>query len=169
MSLRPPTPFDPAQHRTDGFSCGVERLDTWLRAYAGQSQRRDAARTYVVVDASDDVVGYYTLVAAQVTLTRATSDVARGMSKRFPIPVVLLARLAIDESRQGTGVGAALLADALRRTVRVADDVGIRAVVVDAIDAGAAAFYARYGFAALDDEPLTLMAPVAMLRRAGNS
>lgn len=89
------------------------------------------------------------------------------MSKRFPIPVVLLARLAIDSSRQGRGLGAALLADAMRRAVRAAGEVGIRAVLLDAIDDRAAAFCARFGFEPLADDPLTLMATVAQLRSAG--
>lgn len=169
MKLEPPAPFDPATHRVDGFSCGIERLDTWLRAYAGQGQRRDAARTYVAADTDGRVAGYYTLVAAQVGLRRTTSDVQRGMSKRFPIPVVLLARLAVDDQRKGIGLGAALLADAMRRTVRVADEVGIRAVMVDAVDDDAAAFYARFGFEAVEDEPLTLMATVAAIRQAASS
>lgn len=89
------------------------------------------------------------------------------MSKHFPIPVVLLARLAVDQRHQSRGLGAALLADAMRRTVEAADRVGIRAVVVDALDADAASFYCRYGFAALPGNELTLMATIARLRSAG--
>jgi GNAT superfamily N-acetyltransferase len=162
-----PVPLDPARHDTAGFACGDERLDTWLRAYASQNERRDAARTFVIADKADRVLGYYTLVAAQLDHAGATAAVRRGMSKRFPIPVVLLARLAIDGSQQGRGLGAALLADAMRRAVRAADEVGIRAVLVDAIDDRAAAFYERFGFEPLAGDPLTLMATVAQMRAAG--
>lgn len=167
MTPGAPEPLDQARHHLDDFDCGTERLDTWLRAYAGRGQRRDASRTFVVADAHDRVVGYYTLVAAQLDHHGATPDVARGLSTHFPIPVVLLARLAVDRSCQGRGLGAALLADAMRRTVRAADEVGIRAVFVDALDSKAAAFYRRYGFAALTPDGLTLMATVAQLRTAG--
>ncbi len=88
------------------------------------------------------------------------------MSKRFPIPVVLLARLAIDRGHPGMGLGAALLADAMRRPVRASDQVGVRAVVVDAMDAEAAGFYRRFGFEALEEDGLTLMATIAVLRAA---
>ncbi len=167
MTLHPPAPLDPSRHRTDEFDSGVERLDTWLRAYAGQGQKRDAARTFVVADDVDRVVAYYTLVAAQFEHAAATDAVRRGMSWRFPIPVVLLARLAVDQSRQGSGVGAALLADAMRRSIRAADEVGIRAVIVDALDESAAAFYRRFGFDALATDELLLMATVEQLRTAG--
>lgn len=166
MKLHPPAPLDRSRHRTEQFRCGQTQLDTWLRASAGQAQRRDASRTYVVADDSSHVVGFYTLVAGQVDVEEATSEVRRGMSQHFPIPVVLLARLAVDERRQGEGVGAALLADAMRRAVRAAEEVGIRAVVVDAIDAGAAQFYRRFGFEALDTDGLRLMATVSKLRAA---
>lgn len=166
--MRPAAPasLDPARHDTTEFSCGDERLDMWLRAYASLNERRDAARTFVIADEADRVLGYYTLVAARLDHVGATAAVRRGMSKRFPIPVVLLARLAIDGPQQGRGVGAALLADAMRRAVRAADEVGIRAVLVDAVDARAAAFYARFGFEPLPGDPLTLMATIAQLRAA---
>lgn len=166
MNLRPPAPLDGARHDVQDFRSGQPRLDTWLRASAGQAQRRDASRTYVVADDGERVIGYYTLVAGQVNVGEATHEVRRGMSRHFPIPVVLLARLAVDERRQGEGIGAGLLADALRRAVRAADEVGIRAVVVDAVDQRAAAFYRRFGFAALNDDGLTLMTSVAKLRAA---
>ena len=169
--MRPaaPAPVDPARHHTTEFSCGDQRLDTWLRAYASQNERRDAARTFVIADEANRVLGYYTLVAAQLDRAGATAAVRRGMSKRFPIPVVLLARLAIDGPQQGRRLGAALLADAMRRAGRAADEVGIRAVLVDAVDDHAAAFYARFGSEPLPGDPLTLMAPVAQLRAAGAS
>ncbi len=166
MKLQPPAPLDRSRHRTDDFRCGQPRLDTWLRASAGQAQRRDASRTYVIADDDGLVVGYYTLVAGQVGYDGATSDVRRGMSKHFPIPVVVLARLAVDDRRHGEGLGAALLADAMRRAVRAAEEVGIRAVVVHAIGQRAARFYGRFGFEALSADGLTLMTTVARLRDA---
>lgn len=167
MKLQAPTPLDRSRHRTDDFGCGQPKLDTWLRAFAGQAQRRDASRTYVIADADGLVLGFYTLVAGQVGYAEATSDVRRGMSKHFPIPVVVLARLAVDVRHHGEGLGAALLADAMRRAVRAAEEVGIRAVLVDAIDARTAEFYRRFGFVALDTDALRLMTTVAKLRVAG--
>jgi predicted N-acetyltransferase YhbS len=119
-----------------------------------------------VADAVGAVVGYYTLVAAQIDHSDATPEVRRGMSKRFPIPVVLHARLAIASRCQGQGLGAELLTDALRRSVRAAEEVGVRAVVVDALDLEAAGFYRRFGLQPVTDDGLTLMATVAQLRRA---
>lgn len=167
MTLRAPAPLDPSHHRTDEFACGVERLDTWLRAYAGQGQMRDASRTFVVAEDGGGVVAYYTLVAAQLDHSAATDAVRQGMSKHFPIPVALFARLAVDRTRHGSGLGGALLADAMRRSVRAADEVGIRAVIVDALDDSAAAFYRRFGFEALAPDGLLLMSTVAQLRAAG--
>lgn len=166
MTLRPPAPLDPSRHRTGEFACGVEQLDAWLRAYAGQGQKRDASRTFVVADETERVAAYYTLVAAQLDHAAATDAVRRGMSKRFPIPVVLLARLAVDRASQGSGLGAALLADAMRRSVRAADEVGIRAVIVETLDEAAAGFYRRFGFEALAVDPSLLMATVGQIRAA---
>lgn len=123
----------------------------------------------MVAETDGTVVGYYTLVAAQLHDDGATPGVRKGMSKRFPIPVVLLARLAIARSAQGVGLGAALLADAMRRSVRAADEVGIRAVLVHALDEQAAGFYRRFGFQPLVDDDLTLMARIAELRAAATS
>lgn len=163
MTLHPPAPLDRSRHLTEQFRSGQTRLDTWLRASAGQAERRDASRTYVIADDSSQVVGFYTLVAGQVDVEEATSEVRRGMSQHFPIPVVLLARLAVDERLQDKGVGAALLADAMRRAVRAAEEIRVRAVVVDA---GAARFYRRFGFEALGTDGLRLMATVSKLRAA---
>lgn len=168
MSFKAPAPFDPARHSVESFDCGREQLDAWLRAFAGQGQRRDASRTYVLVGTRGDVVGYYTLVAAQLAYAEVTPAVQKGMSKHFPIPVVLLARLAIDRQHQGEGLGAALLIDAMQRVVRVADQIGIRAVAIDALDEMAAAFYRRFGLEALTDDGLVLMATIAQLRAASH-
>jgi predicted N-acetyltransferase YhbS len=154
------------QHDVDHFECSREQLDRWLRAYAGQGQRRDTARTFVVCRPREtDVVGYYTLVASQVEQSEATSEVQRGASKHFPIPVCLIARLAVDRAEQSVGLGRSLLLDALRRAERASRSVAMRAVLVHALDEEAAAFYARFGFKPATAEPLTLMVPLEAVRR----
>ena len=162
--LRPIEPLDSKRHHAKSFDCGQPSLNRWLLSYAGQSQRRDVARTFVVTDHQFNVVGYYTLVAGQVEHSAATQSVSGGTSRHFPIPVCLLARLAIDNSWQGRGVGSDLLRDALRRAVGAADQIGIRAVLVDAIDANAANFYRHYGFEPATNDGLTLMVPVGTAR-----
>jgi GNAT superfamily N-acetyltransferase len=155
-----------SHHRVDRFECGREQLDRWLRAYAGQGQRRDTARTFVVCRPEEtDVVGYYTLVASQVEQSEATSAVQRGTSQHFPIPVCLIARLAVARSEQGIGLGRSLLLDALQRAEHASRSVAMRAVLVHALDEEAAAFYARFGFKPVSAEPLTLMVPLEAVRR----
>jgi GNAT superfamily N-acetyltransferase len=153
-------------HEVDHFECGREQLDRWLRAYAGQGQRRDTARTFVVCRRGKaEVVGYYTLVASQVEQSDATSAVQRRTSKHFPIPACLIARLAVNRSEQSAGLGRSLLLDALRRTERASRSVAMRAVLVHALDAEAAAFYERYGFKPASSDPLTLMVPLEAVRK----
>ncbi|MGA9285130.1 MAG: GNAT family N-acetyltransferase [Solirubrobacteraceae bacterium] len=159
--------YDPASHEVKGFSCGNELLDSWLVRYAGQNQRRDAARTFVAVTSDQRVYGYYTLLAGQLDHHEATAETSKGLSQHFPIPVAILARLAVDVGQQGKGIGAALLSDSLMRVIRVAEQVAVRAVVVHAVDASASAFYERFGFQALSARPQTLMVTVHMLRVAG--
>jgi predicted N-acetyltransferase YhbS len=159
--------YDATRHDVTGFCCGNELLDRWLVRYAGQNQRRDAARTFVAATDDWHVYGYYTLVAGQLDHQEATPEARRGLSQRFPVPVAILARLAVDVSRQDQGIGAALLNDALARVVRASEQVAVRAVVVHAADDNAASFYERFGFQALSTAPRTLMVTVAELRYAG--
>ncbi|MFI4990689.1 MAG: GNAT family N-acetyltransferase [Solirubrobacterales bacterium] len=159
--------FDAARHDVTGFSCGNELLDRWLVRYAGQNQRRDAARTFVAATSILRVYGYYTLLAGQLNHHEATPEISKGLSHHFPIPVAILARLAVDTSQQGRGTGACLLNDALMRVVQAAEHVAVRAVVVHAIDENASSFYERFGFSALSATPRTLMIPLATLRTAG--
>lgn len=159
--------YDPAQHDVTDFHCGNELLDRWLIRYAGQNQRRDASRTFVATTDDRVVYGYYTLLAGQLDHPEATAQTRKGLSNHFPIPVAILARLAIDSRHQGAGLGAALLSDALVRVSGASEQVAIRAVVVHAVDESAAMFYARFGFRALSATPRTLMAPLVALRAAG--
>jgi GNAT superfamily N-acetyltransferase len=112
-----------------------------------------------------DVVGYYTLVASQVEQSEATDEVQRGTSQHFPIPVCLIARLAVDRSEQGAGLGRSLLLDALQRTERASHSVAMRAVLVHALDEEAAAFYTHFGLKPASADPLMLMAPMEAVRR----
>jgi GNAT superfamily N-acetyltransferase len=158
--------YDPSQHHTSGFESGNEALDRWLIRYAGQSERRDAARTFVLTDA-DVVIGYYALLAGELDHGQATEPARKGMSRHYPIPVAILARLAVDARHQHQGLGATLLRDALRRVAIASEQLAIRAVVVHAIDESAARFYEHFGFRALSATPRTLMITLAELRAAG--
>jgi len=158
--------YDPTRHDTSGFSCGNDLLDRWLTRYAGQSQRRDAARTFLATTDGHTVRGYYTLLAGQLAHDEATPETGRSLSRHYPIPVAILARLAIDSRHQGQGLGAVLLADALGRVCSAAEQVAVRAVVVHATDQSATAFYERFGFKALSAAPRTLMVTLAALRAA---
>ena len=162
-------PFDRRLHRVDQFSCGEDTLDRWLRAYAGQSQRRDAARTFVTVERDARIVGYYTLVAAQIEHEQATADVRRGLSRHFPIPVALIARLAVATQHQGLGLGRSLLLDALQRILRASDQLAIRAVTVDTLSDNTAEFYRKYGFEPSHLAPETLMVSLQALRKSISS
>jgi GNAT superfamily N-acetyltransferase len=159
--------YDPRRHDVARFKCGNELLDRWLVRYAGQNQRRDAARTFVASTGDRDVYGYYTLIAGQLNHREATAEASKGLPRRFPIPVAILARLALDNSRHGRGIGGALLNDALNRVVRASEQVAVRAVVVHAVDENAVGFYGRFGFSALSTAPRSLMVALPALRAAG--
>lgn len=158
--------YDATRHDVTDFSCGNELLDRWLARYAGQNQRRDAARTFVAFTTDRRVCGYYTPLAGQLDHREATPETSGGLSRRFPIPVAILARLAVDARQQGRGIGAALLDDALKRVVVASEQVAVRAVVVHAVDENASRFYERFGFQALGAAPRTLMVTLAALRQA---
>lgn len=143
MNLRSPEPLD-VRHRLEGFACGQATLDLWLARHARQAQASGSARTFVACD-EDRVAGYYSLTVGQVDQADAPPRVSQGMG-RFPVPVVILARLAVARELQGQGIGAALLRDAIRRTLTIADQAGIRALLTHPIDAAAAHFYQRFGF-----------------------
>jgi GNAT superfamily N-acetyltransferase len=159
--------FDPARHNAAAFDCGNEFLNHWLARYAGQSDRRDAARTFVIADTRGVVRGYHALHAGQLQHESATAEVRKGRSPHFPIPIALLARLAVDVTSQGQGVGATLLRDALSRVQVASTHVAVSAVVVHAIDDQAAGFYRRFGFRALTPTPRTLMVTLREIRAAG--
>lgn len=141
-------------HAVEAFDCGDEALNRFLVRYAWQNQQSDNGATYVALD-GDVIVGYYTLLVGGVEAGTTTIRVRKGLT-RAPIPVMLLARLAVSKEQQGEGIGRGLLKDFLLRTVRVADLVGIRAVVVHAKDESARAYYERFDFEPSPTDPLHL-------------
>lgn len=146
------------QHAAASFDCGTQpALNDWLKRYAWTNQRNEAARTYVV-HRGGKVVGYYSIAAGSVRKEETPARVAHGLANH-PVPVVLLARLAVDKSEQGSGLGKALLKDALIRIATAADVIGARAVLVHAINESAAAFYRHFGFepSPIDDLHLMLL------------
>lgn len=158
--LQAPAPLGDA-HILDGFSCGVTSLDDWLKRRARANQASGASRTYVVVDETQRVMGYYCLASGALALNEAPSGLRRNMPD--PIPMALLGRLAVDKSMQAQGLGAALLRDAVERTQAAAGILGIRGLLVHALSAEAKAFYERYGFMASPARPMMLV----MSLRAG--
>ena len=145
-------------HRLEAFDCGKHpSLTNWLKKYALASERSRSARTYVV-HRSNQVVGYFSLAAASIRKEEASPRAAKRQPGH-PISVILLARLAVDKSEQGQGLGAALLKDALQRCLQASESIGARAVLVHAIDAEAKAFYQHFGFeeCVVDDLHLMLL------------
>ena len=138
-------------HCVDDFDCGVETLDRWLRQSSRVAASSGTAATYVLCR-RERVVGFYALAMSAVEHVQAPSRLRRGMPD--PIPVVLLARLALDRSEQGRSLGGHLLVDALARCVRGGREYGARAVVVDAISDDAADFYRHFGFRDLEGQRL---------------
>jgi len=156
VSLRRPEPLA-AQHRLDGFDCGEPALNDWLLRHARQAQGSGSAKTFVVAD-DDHVVGYFSLTVGQIDTLEAPERIRKGMGQ-YPVPVVILARLAVSQQAHGQGIGTGLLRDAIRRTMLIAEQAGIRAMLTHPIDEDAARFYTRFGFIAspLREQQLLLL------------
>ncbi len=150
------------EHDPTNFDCSQEELNVFIRLYALAGQRANISQTYVALKGTA-IVGYHTLVVGDVTYADASNRLAKGIP-RYPIPVLLLARLAVDRLWQGKGLGAALVVDAMRRTLQVADIVGVRALLVHAKDEAARNFYTHLGFESFPKEPFTLYRLVKDLR-----
>lgn len=138
-------------HPTERFDCGNAELNRFLNRFAFVNQRANTAQTYVVCRDSQ-VVGYYSLTVGQADHQAAPARISKGIA-RYPIPLMILARLAIDSQEQGRGLGAALLKDALLRCVAAADIVGIRALFVHAKDEEARQFYQHFNFQPSPTDP----------------
>jgi len=156
MSLIPPEALN-ARHCVSPFDCGKPVLNDWLVRHARQAQASGSAKTFVVTD-SDRIVGYFSLTVGQVDTLEVPERIRKGMGQ-YPIPVVLLARLAVSLHHQGRGIGKGLLQNAIQRTLVIADQAGIRALLAHPIDEDATRFYLRFGFVAspLREQQLLLL------------
>lgn len=156
MSVQPGSPVPiSAAHLLNEFECGQASLDEWLKRRALANQLSGASRTFVAAGQDGRVYGYYAMAAGAVSHQQATSGVRRNMPD--PVPVMVLARLAVDRRAQGIKLGAALLQNAVNRAVAVSHNVGVRALLVHALDDRAKHFYQHYGFQESPQHPMTLM------------
>uniref|UniRef100_Q029I3 GCN5-related N-acetyltransferase n=1 Tax=Solibacter usitatus (strain Ellin6076) TaxID=234267 RepID=Q029I3_SOLUE len=152
------------EHDLSSFDCGNGTLTAWLQKFAWLNQQADSAKTYVAVRGKR-IGGYYALTAGSVHKDESPERIAKGLANH-PVGVVLLARLAVDRSEQGRGLGKALLFDALQRIEEAADIVGVRAVMVHAIDEAARKFYEYFEFDPSPMDPFTLMLLLKDVRKA---
>lgn len=155
-------PLGPSHDRA-AFSCGAPSLDGYLQRQASQDVKRDLAACYVLTEReSATIIGYYTLNASSIELTGLPPALAKKTGRYPLIPAVLLGRLAVDQRYQGQGMSGLLLMDALRRTLRTG--VGVKLMIVDALNDSAARFYEHYDFRRFADQPLRLYLPVSAIR-----
>lgn len=157
MVFRGPEPLG-ASHLLHGFNCSNAALDDWLIRYARQAQASGSAKTFVIVSDAQQVVGYFSLTVGQIDTLEAPERFRQGMGQ-YPLPVVILARLAVSTAVQGQGIGLGLLKDAIRRTLLISENAGIRAMMTHPIDEAAVRFYKRFGFVAspTGDQQLLLL------------
>lgn len=160
MTISSPEPLN-ERHDTGLFVSGVAALDTWLRLRALKNQVASASRVFVACE-GQRVMAYYALASGAVTSDEAPGRFRRNMPD--PVPVVVLGRLAVDQTLQGQGIGRALIRDAGRRIIQAADTIGIRGVLVHALSSEAKSFYERVGFDASPLDPMILMITLADLK-----
>ena len=154
-------PLDTTVHDRQGFECGVPALDEYLARFAEQHRRRGISSVYVLTDSArlDFILGYYTLSAAEIDAERLV-DADRKKLPRYPIPCFRMGRLACRSDQQGHGLGKLLLGCAVDRCLKAREQIAAYALVVDAKDDAAKAFYLHFGFRRLLDAPLTLYLPL---------
>jgi GNAT superfamily N-acetyltransferase len=155
-----------SQHVRTEFDCGEPSLSDWIRQQASQFVSRDLAKVYVLVRNDDPQVwGYYAISTCQIRFEELPPKHSKGLPRRLGIPAALIGKLAVDKSLQGQKRGGVLLYDAMRRVRDLSETIGIRAVVVDAIDQRAREFYLHHDFIALADDPYRLFIPLSIVRK----
>jgi GNAT superfamily N-acetyltransferase len=162
VSLSPPVAIT-AEHSVAGFSCGNKVMDDWLISHALGNEAR-ASRTYVIAAPMKSVVAYYSLALGALQ----RSAMPRKLRHDLPleVPVAILGRLAVDNQHSGQGLGGALIAEAIQRTFRLSSEIGVRGLVVHAIDDQAASFYKRYGFVLLPGHDRSLLLTIETMTAA---
>jgi GNAT superfamily N-acetyltransferase len=143
MTLNKPEPLT-NNHDLSAFCSSNQELDDWLKKHARQAMAGGSARTFIVRD-NEQVVGYYSLTVGEVTTDKVSERVGKGMGK-YPIPLIIIARLAVQSSHKGLGIGKGMLKDAILRAISVAEQAAVRALLVHAIDEEAFNFYKKFGF-----------------------
>lgn len=164
VKLNPPTQIT-ADLNLENFYSGKPALDDWLKKHSLQAARTGTATTFVVTNKSREIVGYYSLSMGSISPEEATDRIRKGAG-HYPIPVILLARMAVDEKHQGNGIGRGLLRDAVIRTVNISLEVGVRAILTHPIDEAAANFYLKYGFEPSPISPNQIMILLKDARKA---
>ena len=150
-------------HDRTEFDCGVQELNSFLKATARQHGEKGISRTFVLTDGSTIILGYFTLTLCEAMARNIPSGYA-GKYPQHALPAVRLARLAVSRKEQGKGYGELLLTEAIHRTSLIAEQAGLIGLFVDAKNDAARAFYERYGFVTLPGQPLQLFLPIATIR-----
>jgi GNAT superfamily N-acetyltransferase len=149
------------KHDRATFSCGVASLDDWFRLRAGQDEKCNVARVFVAIDDQGGIVGFYSLSSFTLTIADLPPELAKRLPRYDAIPAALIGRLARDEKVRGEGIGELLLADAVRRVIGAARSLAVFAIVVEATEEKAAAFYRDFGFMPFPNRPLRLFMPAS--------
>lgn len=164
-------PFDPKTHDRTAFSCGVPQIDNYLKLTAKKGSKADVVRIWVVVDAEKRIVGFYGINMHAVNVKDMPAPYAKKAMKHGLLPAAFIAMVGVDEEQQGNGIGSALVADALSRIARAADEIGTCVVMLDVLDDGDAkavdrrkTYYEEFGFIPLPDQPLRLFMPIGTAR-----
>lgn len=159
--------LDKALHDRAAFTCGESPLDEFLRSRAAKHQAQRVSRTFALTDSGEPrrILGYYTLSNAQIAREDLTDAEIKSLP-RHPVPAVMLARLAVDQSQQGKRYGQWLLMDALKRCALIGEQSGVYALLVDAKNVGAKRFYERFGFVPIAANPMKLYLPLATALKA---
>ncbi|MGL1890918.1 MAG: GNAT family N-acetyltransferase [Spirochaetaceae bacterium] len=149
------------------FNCGINELNKYLSQFSIPNDKKNIGKTFVAIlkDNIDILVGYYTVSMAQVYFKELPDEMKKGLPK-YPVPAMRIGKLAVDEKYHGKNIGAYLLRDSFIRAIRISIDVDIKFIIVDALNEKAKDFYLRYGFIALEDNPLTLVISIDTIKSA---
>ena len=164
-------PFDPEAHNRTAFSCGVPQIDNYLKLTAKKGSKADMVRVWVAIDDNSNIVGFYGINMHAVGVKDMPATYEKKAMKHGLLPAAFIAMIGVDKTRQGTGIGSALVADALSRIGRVSDDIGTCVVMLDVFDDGDSdavarrkTYYEAFGFIPLPDQPLRLFMPIKTVR-----